>query len=59
VLRWHLQLGAVTIPKSSQPQRIRENSDLFDFELEPEDMIRIDALNENRRFGADPNHINF
>jgi methylglyoxal/glyoxal reductase len=59
VLRWHLQLGVVTIPKSSQPQRIRENGDLFDFELEPEDMIRIDALNENRRFGADPNHINF
>jgi diketogulonate reductase-like aldo/keto reductase len=59
VLRWHLQLGVVTIPKSVQEHRIRENGDLFDFQLEPEDMNRIDALNQNQRFGADPNHINF
>jgi diketogulonate reductase-like aldo/keto reductase len=59
VLRWHLQLGAVTIPKSTQEGRIRENAGLFDFELEPEDMNRIDALNQNQRFGADPDHINF
>lgn len=59
VLRWHLQLGVVTIPKSAQEHRIRENGDLFDFELEPEDMNRIDELNQNQRFGADPNHINF
>jgi diketogulonate reductase-like aldo/keto reductase len=59
VLRWHLQLGVVTIPKSTQEGRIRENAGLFDFELEPEDMNRIDALNQNQRFGADPDHINF
>jgi diketogulonate reductase-like aldo/keto reductase len=59
VLRWHLQLGAVTIPKSTQEGRIRENAGLFDFELEPEDMNRIDALNQNQRFGADPDHIHF
>jgi diketogulonate reductase-like aldo/keto reductase len=59
ILRWHLQLGVVTIPKSVHEARIRENADVFDFELEPEDMNRIDALNENRRFGADPDHINF
>lgn len=59
VLRWHLQLGVVTIPKSTQEGRIRENAGLFDFELEPEDMNRIDELNQNQRFGADPDHINF
>ncbi|MFD0673363.1 aldo/keto reductase [Cohnella sp. GCM10027633] len=59
VLRWHLQLGVVTIPKSVRPERIRENAELYDFALEPEDVVRIDALNENRRFGADPDHIDF
>jgi diketogulonate reductase-like aldo/keto reductase len=59
VLRWHLQLGVVTIPKSTQEGRIRENANLFDFELEPEDMNRIDGLNQNQRFGADPDHFNF
>ncbi|RKP47335.1 aldo/keto reductase [Cohnella endophytica] len=59
VLRWHLQLGIVTIPKSVREARILENADLFDFELEPEDMVRIDGLNQNQRFGADPDHIDF
>lgn len=59
VLRWHLQLGVVTIPKSVHERRIIENADLFDFELEPEDMNRIDGLNQNLRFGADPDHIDF
>lgn len=59
VLRWHLQLGIVTIPKSVRPERIRENAGLYDFELEPEDVVRIDALNENHRFGADPDHVDF
>ncbi|MFC5531114.1 aldo/keto reductase [Cohnella yongneupensis] len=58
-LRWQLQLGIVTIPKSVRPERIRENASLYDFALEPEDIVRIDALNENRRFGADPDHIDF
>jgi len=59
VVRWHLQLGAVTIPKSSHAARIRENADVFDFELEPGDVAAIDALNENRRFGADPDNFDF
>lgn len=59
ILRWHLQLGLVTIPKSVQESRIRENADIFDFELEPEDMNLIDGLNQNQRFGADPDNINF
>jgi diketogulonate reductase-like aldo/keto reductase len=59
IIRWHLQIGAITIPKSSKEQRIRENADVFDFELAPEDVVAIDGLNENRRFGADPDHIDF
>lgn len=59
VLRWHLQLGVATIPKSVHEKRILENADLYDFELEPEDMNSIDALNLNQRFGADPDNITF
>ena len=59
VIRWHLQQGIVTIPKSVREARIRENADVFDFELAPEDMNRIDALNEDRRFGADPDNFDF
>lgn len=58
-IRWQLQLGIVTIPKSVRPERIRENAGVFDFVLEPEDIVRIDALNENRRFGADPDNFDF
>lgn len=59
VIRWHLQLGVVTIPKSVREERIRENADVFDFELEPVDMNRIDDLNQDHRFGADPDKIDF
>ncbi|GGV04801.1 oxidoreductase [Streptomyces spectabilis] len=54
VLRWHLQLGNVVIPKSVTPSRIEENITVFDFELDPEDMAAISALNEDRRIGPDP-----
>ncbi|MFD4628805.1 aldo/keto reductase [Streptomyces sp. NPDC058284] len=54
VLRWHVQLGNVAIPKSVTPSRIKENIDVFDFELDPEDMAAISALNEDRRTGPDP-----
>jgi len=59
VLRWDLQNGVVTIPKSTREARIRENADVFDFELSADDMAAIDAMNENRRFGADPDNFNF
>ncbi|TLS49692.1 aldo/keto reductase [Paenibacillus antri] len=59
VLRWDLQHGVVTIPKSTKEARIKENADVFDFELSAEDMGKIDAMNENRRFGADPDNFNF
>lgn len=58
VLRWHLQLGNVVIPKSVTPSRIRENIDVFDFALDAEDLAAISALNEDRRIGPDPARLN-
>jgi len=54
VLRWHLQLGNVVIPKSVTPSRIKENIEVFDFSLDTEDLAAITALNEDRRLGPDP-----
>jgi 2,5-diketo-D-gluconate reductase A len=54
ILRWHLQLGNVVIPKSVTPARIRENFELFDFELGEEDMTEIAALDVGKRTGPDP-----
>lgn len=56
VLRWDLQRGLITIPKSVNPERIRENADIFDFELSAEDMAAINGLNQNRRFGSHPDN---
>lgn len=54
VLRWDLQHGVVTIPKSVREHRIKENGDIFDFELTSEEMEQIDRINEDRRSGPDP-----
>ncbi|MBQ0887901.1 aldo/keto reductase [Streptomyces sp. RM72] len=58
VLRWHLQLGNVVIPKSVTPSRIKENIDVFGFTLDTEDLAAISALNEDRRLGSDPADVN-
>ncbi|MBZ6196288.1 aldo/keto reductase [Streptomyces olivaceus] len=58
VLRWHLQLGNVVIPKSVTPSRIKENIDVFGFSLDTEDLAAIRALNEDRRLGSDPADVN-
>lgn len=54
VLRWHLQLGNVVIPKSVTPARIRENIDVFDFALDEADLAEIAALDRGTRIGPDP-----
>jgi 2,5-diketo-D-gluconate reductase A len=54
ILRWHLQLGNVVIPKSVTPERIRENFDVFDFELSEDDMAAIARLDAGERTGPDP-----
>ena len=59
VLRWHLQIGNVVIPKSVTPSRIRENIDVFDFALDATDLREIEALNSDSRLGPDPDHMNW
>jgi 2,5-diketo-D-gluconate reductase A len=54
ILRWHLQVGNVVIPKSATPQRIRENFELFDFALSEDDMAAIERLDAGERTGPDP-----
>ncbi len=57
VLRWDIQKGVVTIPKSVTPERIISNAAVFDFELAEEDVALIDKLDRNVRMGEDPNQI--
>ncbi|MED4753666.1 aldo/keto reductase [Brevibacillus choshinensis] len=59
IVRWDLQNGVVTIPKSTKEHRIVENADVFNFELSTEDMVKIDALNEGVRVGPDPDNFDF
>lgn len=59
LIRWDLQNGIVTIPKSVHENRIKENGQVFDFALAPEDMAMLDGMNENRRIGPDPDNFNF
>ena len=59
VLRWDLQKGIVTIPKSVHKERIEHNADIFDFELTLEDIDLIDALDKNYHFGAHPDTFTF
>ena len=61
VLRWHLQRGFIVFPKSSSPERIRENADVFDFELTDDEMAAIDALDPqdgSGRVGSLPDEVN-
>jgi 2,5-diketo-D-gluconate reductase A len=54
ILRWHLQLGNVVIPKSVTPERLRENFEIFDFELSEDDMAAIARLDAGERTGPNP-----
>ena len=59
ILRWDLQNGVITIPKSINEHRIIENANIFDFELSGEEVQQIFELNQNRRCGADPDNFDF
>ncbi len=59
VLRWDLQSGVITIPKSSRVERMQENASIFDFELSANDMEALNALERNQRSGADPMDFDF
>ncbi|MFD3457012.1 aldo/keto reductase [Streptomyces sp. NPDC058691] len=58
ILRWHVQIGNVVIPKSVTPERIRGNLDVFGFELTDADIAAIDALDNGGRIGPDPDTFN-
>ncbi|UXU68665.1 aldo/keto reductase [Mammaliicoccus sciuri] len=57
IIKWHLQQGRLVIPKSQNDNRIRENFDVFDFELSDEDLAKIDQLNTDERQFRDPDEV--
>jgi 2,5-diketo-D-gluconate reductase A len=59
VLRWHIQRGDIVFPKSVTPSRVRENFELFDFELDAADMAAITGLNRDERTGPDPDTFDY
>lgn len=58
IIRWNIQNGVVTIPKSVTPSRINENINVFDFELTQDQMERLDQLNKDKRIGPNPLEFN-
>lgn len=58
ILRWHIQLGNIAIPKASSEARIRENMDIFDFELSARDMTQLAGLDRGYRTGSHPDNVN-
>lgn len=59
LIRWHIQLGNIVIPKSVNPERIASNFDVFDFELSEQDTTSIASLETGQRLGPDPRTFNF
>lgn len=59
ILRWNLQKGIITIPKSVKKERIQSNAAIFDFEISPEDVAYLDSLDRGERIGPDPDNFDF
>lgn len=59
VIRWHIQRGVIVLPKSTHADRIRQNLDVFDFQLSAADMAAVNAIDTGRRNGADPDNFDF
>ena len=59
VIRWHIQRGVVVLPKSTHAERIRQNLDVFDFNLTDADMAAVNAIDTGKRNGADPDDFDF
>lgn len=59
ILRWDIQKGIVPIPKSANKARIKENLDIFDFEMTPEEIVQIDGINEDYRVRFDPDTVDY
>jgi diketogulonate reductase-like aldo/keto reductase len=57
VIRWHIQLGNLVIPKTVNPARLAENIDVFDFELDREDLTSISGLESGMRTGPNPDEF--
>lgn len=58
-IRWHIQRGVIVLPKSTHAERIRQNCDVFDFNLTGEDMAAVSTIDTGRRNGADPDTFDF
>ncbi|WP_334170336.1 aldo/keto reductase [Sinomonas sp.] len=58
VIRWHLECGHIVIPKASSAERIRENADVFGFDLTADDVDRITGLDRGQRTGSNPDEVN-